>query len=336
MSGSGVRAIDARQVAAAHDRMAAEYDALDDLWYPALFARLHEFIAEHLPREGPRERLAIDAGCGTGFQSFLLARAGYRVTGLDIATELLAVARRKRATHAAPPRAAPPLFTAAPPRVWLARHHGRLAALLERARARRPVVAPDFVPADLAAFDYGDAAADAIVCCGSVLSFVETYDAVIARMAAGLRPGGLLFLEVEQKHNPDLLWPLIDRLLGGALGYRQGWADIAANLRGGRRAPARIAYPFALKGGDEVVLPIWLFAIAELEDIFRRCGLEVVDRVGIHQCTNLVPSPLLHRPDPSPPLAAVFDLLHRFDRRVGRTWPFWRLGCSVAFCLRKV
>lgn len=83
------------------------------------------------------------------------------------------------------------------------------------------------------------------------------------------------------------------------------------------------------------LLPIWLFAIAELEDIFRRCGLAVVDRIGIHQCTNLVPSPLLHRPDPGPLLSALFDILRRLDRRLGRTWPFWRLGCSVAYCLRK-
>jgi hypothetical protein len=67
--------IDSGQIAAAHDRMAEEYDQLDDLWYSWLFARLHEFVADHLPTS-PGRRVAVDAGCGTGFQSFLLARAG--------------------------------------------------------------------------------------------------------------------------------------------------------------------------------------------------------------------------------------------------------------------
>lgn len=72
--------IDSGQVTAAHDEMAKEYDHLDDLWYPWLFARIHEFLAENLPPVShcPRPR-ALDVGCGTGFQSFLLARAGYVV-----------------------------------------------------------------------------------------------------------------------------------------------------------------------------------------------------------------------------------------------------------------
>lgn len=38
---------------------------------------------------------ALDAGCGTGFLSFELARRGHRVTGVDFAASMLAEARRK-------------------------------------------------------------------------------------------------------------------------------------------------------------------------------------------------------------------------------------------------
>ncbi len=42
---------------------------------------------------------ALDAGCGTGFLSFELARRGHRVTGIDFAASMLEEARRKAADN---------------------------------------------------------------------------------------------------------------------------------------------------------------------------------------------------------------------------------------------
>jgi SAM-dependent methyltransferase len=41
----------------------------------------------------------LDVGCGTGFLSLLLAKLGHRVTGIDLAEAMLAMARRKAAAH---------------------------------------------------------------------------------------------------------------------------------------------------------------------------------------------------------------------------------------------
>jgi S-adenosylmethionine-dependent methyltransferase len=52
-------------------------------------------LAEHLPE--PREGLeALDVGCGQGTQMLELARRGYRVTGVDISEDLLAIAEAAR------------------------------------------------------------------------------------------------------------------------------------------------------------------------------------------------------------------------------------------------
>lgn len=46
----------------------------------------------------------VDLGCGTGFLALLIAELGHRVTGFDLAEEMLARARAKAAELATPPR----------------------------------------------------------------------------------------------------------------------------------------------------------------------------------------------------------------------------------------
>lgn len=82
------------------DAMAEDYDVLEP-WYAHLYAVLHPLVCAALapPGDGPRGR-ALDAGCGTGFQTALLERLGYASHGVDIAPRLLAAARRRLTTTA--------------------------------------------------------------------------------------------------------------------------------------------------------------------------------------------------------------------------------------------
>jgi MPBQ/MSBQ methyltransferase len=75
------------------DAMAEEYDVLEP-WYEHLYARLHGIVQQTLaPTAHERGRRALDAGCGTGFQTALLESLGYRTHGVDIAPRPLALAR---------------------------------------------------------------------------------------------------------------------------------------------------------------------------------------------------------------------------------------------------
>jgi MPBQ/MSBQ methyltransferase len=74
------------------DAMAEEYDVLEP-WYEHLYARLHRIVRDTLAPADERVRRALDAGCGTGFQTALLERLGYRTHGVDVAPRLLALAR---------------------------------------------------------------------------------------------------------------------------------------------------------------------------------------------------------------------------------------------------
>jgi SAM-dependent methyltransferase len=84
------------EVARLFDAMAGAYEELEP-WYEHLYARLHAILRDVLapPPGGARPR-ALDAGCGTGFQTALLADLGYETHGIDISPRLLALARGRR------------------------------------------------------------------------------------------------------------------------------------------------------------------------------------------------------------------------------------------------
>jgi len=83
------------EVARLFDAMAGSYDEIEP-WYQHLYDVLHGVLRAELalPAGGPRRR-ALDAGCGSGFQTALLEALGYESHGIDISPGLLAVARRR-------------------------------------------------------------------------------------------------------------------------------------------------------------------------------------------------------------------------------------------------
>jgi SAM-dependent methyltransferase len=82
------------------DVMAESYAALEP-WYAHLYAVLHGILDTELAGTDPPRGRALDAGCGTGFQTALLIRLGYRVHGVDISTGALRVARQRHGAEAA-------------------------------------------------------------------------------------------------------------------------------------------------------------------------------------------------------------------------------------------
>jgi SAM-dependent methyltransferase len=81
-------------------RLANTYDR----WYETPFGRACDAlekraVARALPPPSPAARL-LDVGSGTGHWSACFARNGYLVTGVDVAPEMVAVARAKSIPHA--------------------------------------------------------------------------------------------------------------------------------------------------------------------------------------------------------------------------------------------
>jgi SAM-dependent methyltransferase len=73
-----------------------EYAWAYDLIIPPPGRAQCDFIAETLARRGAGAgSLVLDAGCGTGRHAVELARRGYAVEGVDLSSQLVAVARRR-------------------------------------------------------------------------------------------------------------------------------------------------------------------------------------------------------------------------------------------------
>lgn len=76
-------------VSSFYDALAPAYDAMTDMDARLVRERpfFHVFVDRH------SVRTAIDAGCGTGVHSILLAQLGVRVTAVDVSDAMLRVAR---------------------------------------------------------------------------------------------------------------------------------------------------------------------------------------------------------------------------------------------------
>ena len=84
----------------AYKNLAASYDRLtNDVDYNATV----EFYMEILRREGLSPRTVVDLACGTGSVTEILARKGYRVTGVDMSEEMLTEAAMKTMDMEQPP-----------------------------------------------------------------------------------------------------------------------------------------------------------------------------------------------------------------------------------------
>jgi MPBQ/MSBQ methyltransferase len=77
------------------DAMAASYDDLEP-WYEHLYGVLHDLVRTELALPaGSRRRRALDAGCGTGFQTAILLELGYETLGVDLSAGLLGAAQHR-------------------------------------------------------------------------------------------------------------------------------------------------------------------------------------------------------------------------------------------------
>jgi ubiquinone/menaquinone biosynthesis C-methylase UbiE len=281
------------------NQMVDEYDHLSDLWCQYTFNSVDSVLLEEFkPPKGLTHRpVALDVGCGTGIQSLRLASMGYEVIGVDLADALVASAKNKLAK---------------------AGYHDT-----------------EFSIADAQHLPLGDSVADCVNCCGPTLSFIPDWRGALREIARCLRPGGKALFEVEGKWNLDLFWEILNALAFNFLGYNEPLPTALRHLRPPWNMGHSIEYEFPLESGESVQMPLRLFAASEFDRELAGMGLVPVKKWGLHVITNLIPSTILHNPNPSRLLSIIFKRLSSMERRINHMWPFTALGCSLLVVARK-
>jgi 2-polyprenyl-3-methyl-5-hydroxy-6-metoxy-1,4-benzoquinol methylase len=148
----------------------------------------------------------LDAGCGTGTLALALARRGHRVTGFDLSE-----------------------------------------AMLEAARRKDPAGSVAWRRADVTRFDLGETF-DAAVCVADILNHLESleeWEQALRCLAAHLRAGGLLFLDVMTCLG-------LERLDGYTVREAPGSALIVGSIyeRSSRRSTVKVTSFARMEGGE--------------------------------------------------------------------------------------
>jgi SAM-dependent methyltransferase len=193
------------------------------------------------------------------------------------------------------------------------------ARLLAVARERLP--SSVLARASVQALPYRDDSFDAVVCCGSTLSFVDDPAAALAELARVLAPGGRLLLEVEHRWSLDLAWMVASALAGDALGYgvpvREAWRGLVGRPGDG----CTLAYPGYGR--------LRLFTRSELSAMLVGAGVRPVRWWGIHSVTNVIPSTVLHRARLGSVAARLYARLRPIDTRLSASPAAARLANSL-------
>lgn len=205
------------------DRIATRYDVMNRLmsfgldagWRRALVRTARALVPPHGGAS------ALDVATGTGDVAWALWRAGYRVTGIDIAEGMLEVARNKRAPAAPSARG--------PRAVGDGAAHG--------AQPTAPA-APTFARADALALPFPDRSFDLVTVAFGVRNFADL-DQGLRELVRVTRPGGaVLVLELTTPSAPVV--STIHRAFTHAVLPRLG-ATVTAEPEAYRYLPASVA-----------------------------------------------------------------------------------------------
>lgn len=289
------------------NEMKGDYDDLKDLWYSWLFSRLHFLISEKIIVPFNPKKV-LDVGCGTGFQSFLFAATGAEVTGIDIANELVDRANEKKQRFN--PKESIELFPSY--FSFVDKYNKKIRNNLSGLISNNTYTSPNFFVGDAQKLDFADARFDHVNCCGSTLNFIDNYKLALSEISRVLKPEGTFSIEVDARWNMDILWPVFDNILFGALKYEMSFKESFANIFQPIHKHIKIEYPFG-ESENPVMMNLWLFTKTGIKNDLKEFGLTTENIYSIHSFTNLIPSTFLDSTKTSSFLKASFNFLSAFD-----------------------
>jgi MPBQ/MSBQ methyltransferase len=188
---------------------------------------------------------------------------------------------------------------------------------------------------DACSLPFRGGAFDAVSCAGSTINHIPDYSCFFDEIERVLKPGGVVFLESDNKWRPDMFWCLLSTVVGDPLAYREKMDNVIRYFK----RPIGEGYPYEFPlhfDGDKVrMLHLRTFTHAELSRELRQRGFEIRAVYGIHAITNLIPSPLMLKDKPGHGTRMAFRALSAIEDRTHGLWPVNRLGLSIILIAQK-
>ena len=305
------------------DKMANEYDDLQDLWYSWLFSRLHYHLVTYvLPTV--QEIEFIDVGCGTGFQSFLYAMVGNNVTGIDISEKLIAKAKEKIPDWYS--KDYPNLFHSYYP--FVSKYNNLMKVKLKKFNLKRTI--PTFMVGDALKLPFKDKSFDHINCVGSVLSFIPNHIEALKDMRRVLKPHGTIFLEIQSRWNFNAIWIILDPFLCNKLQINTSFTESFKMLFTPHNRDIMIDYPFS-EQKKTTIMHVRLHSAGLFKKELKILNFKFIKNWSIHSITNLIPSSILDNSKPNSRIIKLFYFLSSFEENTTLHLP----ACSKIYYCRK-
>jgi SAM-dependent methyltransferase len=201
--------------------------------------------------------------------------------------------------------------------------------------ANKKLAAGVCMVSDACNLPFRDGAFDAVSCAGSTINHIPDYQCFFDEIGRVLKPGGIVFLESDNKWRPDMFWCLLSTVTGDPLAYREKLDNVIRYFR----RPIGEGYPYEFPlhfDGDKVrMLHLRTFTPTELSRELRQRGFEVQSVYGIHAITNLIPSPLLIKDKPGRVTRTAFGALSAVEDHTYGVWPVNRCGMSIILIAKK-
>lgn len=188
---------------------------------------------------------------------------------------------------------------------------------------------------DACKLPFPDACFDAVTSAGSTVNHIPDYTCFFEEAGRVLKPGGYIFLESDNKWNPDILWCLASAALGDPLKYHETLRGAIGYIN--RPLHEGFPYVFHLTFDDNKVKLLRLrnFTYHELRRELEGAGCDVVATYGAHSITNVIPSTVMHRDNPGRLARILFTALRSAEDRLYDKWPASRIGMSIMVIAKK-
>jgi SAM-dependent methyltransferase len=201
--------------------------------------------------------------------------------------------------------------------------------------ANRKLGANVCMVSDACSLPFRREAFDAVSCAGSTINHLPDYHCFFDEICRVLKPGGLVFIESDNKWRPDMFWCLLSTVAGDPLAYHEKLDHVVGYFRRPLGEGYPYVFPLAFDGDKVRMLHLRTFTHTELSRELRQRGFEIRAVYGIHALTNLIPSPLMLKDKPGRATRVAFHALSAIEDRTYGLWPVNRFGMSIILIAQK-